>query len=163
MRSPTAGVLCSEKTVEILRKLATQEVQLRGDDAESHSAAEVHYAFDRGSRRRRAREPSERPPGLSFSRGRQGMEHGEMGGELVAIGRIVSSPELIEPGEIARCDLGGDNQRAGHCSRAISSSVLNIGASMFVTILSPSTCADFHGKRRSVSPMPATPPCDTTT
>ena len=42
------------------------------------------------------------------------MEECEMGRYPVSLGGIMRSAQLLEPGEIARCDLGSDNQRAGH-------------------------------------------------
>ncbi len=42
------------------------------------------------------------------------MKHSQMCLNLVSFGGVMSSPHLIEPGEIAWGDLGSDNQRAGH-------------------------------------------------
>ena len=86
--------------------------------AEGDSAAEVHQPLDRRSRRRRlARARASRARSFGFGRRRQGMEHRQMRGHLVALGRIMASAQMLEPGEIALRDLGGDDQRAGHWSR----------------------------------------------
>ena len=42
------------------------------------------------------------------------MKHGEVGSKMIALSRVMGLPESIEPGEIARRDLRGDDQRAGH-------------------------------------------------
>ena len=37
-----------------------------------------------------------------------------MGRKLIAFGWIMRSPQPVEPREVGRRDLRGDNQRAGH-------------------------------------------------
>ena len=41
------------------------------------------------------------------------MEHGEMRRELIAVGRVVSPPQSVEPGEIFGSDLGGNDEGPG--------------------------------------------------
>ena len=64
-----------------------------------------------------------------------------MRGQLVALRRIMRAAKPLEPAEVRRPQLGGDDQRAGHWSRVSCSSRSNPPAGSSAINVSPSTWA----------------------
>ena len=114
MRTPARAVLRTEQAVEVAGEIGADGVKIVGDDPKCDSAAKVHQPRDGCAWSPIGGLAPKVAADFRFGRGRKRMEHREMRGHLVAFGRIVAPAKRVEPGEVGRGQLGGDDQRAAH-------------------------------------------------
>lgn len=163
MRPPAGLVLGAQQAVERFGEVAPHLLQRGRDDPVGDPAAKVEQSGDRRRRRRGTGQRGE--PGLYLGqrRGRKRVEQGEVRRQPVAPGREKGAALAVEPGEVGRRELGGDDQRAGQRSRSSLGKAANERASWRAVKPSSAESRSAQSSRRRVSPTPATPPSATTT
>lgn len=107
---PAGAILRRKQSGEGFRQRLPDSAQGGRTYPDGHAASEVHHADRVGRRWGGACCFVQALPQFRFDAWRQMMEQGEMGRELIALGRKVRAPQIIQPREIPRTEQGRDDQ-----------------------------------------------------
>jgi hypothetical protein len=112
VRPPAHCVLRTYHSMEVTGDFRSHRVKIIGNNPKSNAAAEVHQSGDRCPGGRLSRDKGKLPLGLVEGGRRQGVEHGEVHRNPVAVRRVMRPAKPFQPGEIVLREFGRDDQAA---------------------------------------------------
>ena len=112
VRAPAHSILRTQHSMEMIGDFRPDGIQVIGNGPEGYPAAQVHQAGDRSPRRRLPGDKGKLPLRLVERGRRQGVEHRQVRGNLVAIRRVMGPAKSFQPGEIVLREFGRDDQAA---------------------------------------------------